>query len=202
MTDVVEGTSPGATSTSSSEQISDDDLIRQYLTGNQEAFEMLYGRYRNSVYGFFKRQLADAPAQDAFQDTWIRLIDSLEKYRATDQFSGYLFTIAHNVLTDVHRRQARHPEPEELEADDLAAGHDSEPEHDLSHTRLQAHFRSELKKLPIHQRSVWILKQETDFTHEQIAKLTRSTTEGVKSRLRYANEKLRAGMQKYVRTRP
>ena len=178
----------------------DDELITAYLGGDQTAFHDLYTRYKSSVYGYFKRQLADAPAQDAFQDTWLKVIDRLHEYEERGQFSGYLFTVAHNVLMDAHRKQARTPEGPEVDDQHVASDHT--PEQALDKDQLSAQFQKELKKLPIHQRSVWILKQETALSIEQIAKMTDSTKEGVKSRLRYANEKLKAGMQKYVRPRP
>jgi RNA polymerase sigma factor (sigma-70 family) len=67
-------------------------------------------------------------------------------------------------------------------------------------TQLAERLFGEIRKLPIAQRSVWILKQESGLGLKEIADLTNSTVEGVKSRLRYANEKLRTGMQKYVRS--
>lgn len=200
MTDTVEEAPPTvALSLSVYESTSDDQLITRYLKGDQASFELLYARYKSSVFGYFKRQLADAQAQDAFQDTWIRVIDHLDQYEAQDQFSGYLFTVAHNVLMDVHRRQARTPESTEFEEEDLPT--QEAVESGIDEAKIQAQFQSELKKLPVHQRSVWVLKQETSLSIEQIAKMTSSTKEGVKSRLRYANKKLKAGMQKYVRER-
>ena len=178
---------------------SDDQLVAAYLKGDQAAFQDLYARYKSSVFGYFKRQLSDAQAQDAFQDTWIKVIDRLGGYEQRGQFSGYLFTIAHNVLMDTHRKEARSPINSALENEDILS--DDTPDHALDKDQISAQFQVELKKLPIHQRSVWILKQETALSIEQIAKLTDSTKEGVKSRLRYANEKLKAGMQKYVRPR-
>ena len=197
MTNVVEEASHSEAPLPQKNKPDDDQLITAYLGGDPTGFQRLYERYKSSVFGYFKRQLPEAQAQDAFQDTWIKVIDNLEQYRANGQFSGYLFTIAHNVLMDAHRKQARSPETTEYsdEEEDITAT----PEQDLDSEQISKQFQSELKKLPIHQRSVWILKQETEFSIEQIAKVTNSTKEGVKSRLRYANEKLKAGMQKYVR---
>ena len=210
MTDTVEGAPPIAAPSSQTpnetqtenptDLQSDDQLIAAYLTGDQAAFEVLYARYKNSVYGYFKRQLIHAQAQDAFQDTWIKVIDQLPRYHASSKFSGYLFTIAHNVLMDVFRKQARTPEGADIEEEALTS--DEKPtDGGIDQADLHNQLQTELRKLPVQQRSVWILKQETDLSIEQIAKMTSSTKEGVKSRLRYANEKLKAGMQKYVRAR-
>lgn len=205
MSDPVEEASPAVTPLQQidADEITDDQLIARYLSGDNASFERLYGRYKTSVYGYFKRQLSDAQAQDAFQDTWVRVIDHLTEYVAKGQFSGFVFTVAHNVLMDAHRKQARvlatvdHSEAVE----DQKALEAHTPEDELNQTQVHRQFQRELTKLPVHQRSVWILRQETNLSIEQIAKMTDSTREGVKSRLRYANEKLKAGMQKYVRSR-
>ena len=54
-----------------------------------------------------------------------------------------------------------------------------------------------IARLPHHQREVWILKQETNLSTRDIAKITHASEEGVKSRLRYATDKLKAGMAGY-----
>ncbi|NKC01511.1 MAG: sigma-70 family RNA polymerase sigma factor [Pseudomonadales bacterium] len=197
MTELVTS-APTQAPTATATEATDDSLISLYLTGDQAAFEQLYGRYKTSLYGYFRRQLPDAMANDAFQDTWIRLIDSLQKYQANEQFSGYLFTIAHNTLMDYHRKQARNPEVTNDDAIEFPAQKDDEPDRVQDRAETLRNFQNELKKLPIQQRSAWVLKQETNFSNEEIARLTDTSAEGVKSRLRYASEKLKAGMQKYV----
>ena len=64
---------------------------------------------------------------------------------------------------------------------------------------LKEKLRGELHKLPVAQRTAWLLQQESGLSLEEIARLSQATVEGIKSRLRYANQKLKSGMQKYVR---
>ena len=52
--------------------------------------------------------------------------------------------------------------------------------------------------LPAHQREAWLLRQETSLSTQEIARVTGTSEEGVKSRLRYARDKLKQGMARYV----
>lgn len=183
---------------------SDDDLLERYMLraqnpGSQAAFALLYERHKGPVYRFFLRQLPEDAAHDAFQETWTKLIASAHKYKAEGKFRSYLFTIAYNVLHDWQRKQMRDAlkatnpvEPDELQADTDVAG-------SAEQAQLAAHLHSELRKLPITQRAAWLLKQESGLGLQEIAQLTNTTLEGVKSRIRYANTKLKSGMQKYVK---
>ena len=178
---------------------SDDELVRDYLAGNPESFDKLYHRYRLPILRYFRRQLAAAQADDCCQETWFKLINSLPGYQFQGRLQAYLFSIAHNVLMDSFRRVMRKPEvSEDKVAFNEVAEEGSEVSQVVSKAQLQSLLYEQLLKLPVHQREVWLLRQETNLSVQEIAESTGSTVEGVKSRLRYANEKLKQGMQRYV----
>ena len=176
---------------------SDDALVLHYLDGDAMAFESLYRRYRGPLFRFFRRQVSEPVANDAFQDTWSKLISSLTAYEPRDAFAGYLFTIAHHVLTDINRREMRNPSGSAEALEVLESAQHTEAM--VEREELQQRLMQEVHKLPHAQRSVWLLKQESGLSLTEIAEATSSTLEGVKSRLRYANRKLLAGMQRHVR---
>lgn len=179
----------------------DDELIGQHLLGDLAAFDVIYQRHKGALYRFFLRQLNEAGANDAFQDIWIKVIDALPRYTPQGKFSSYLFTIAHNVLMDYHKKQMRSAEyTDNQQALDVAPAAGQESAEHLIQEEINTALYAEIKKLPINQRSVWILKQETNLSIKQIAELTSTSLEGAKSRLRYARETLKAGMQRYVRS--
>ncbi|MDP6377182.1 MAG: sigma-70 family RNA polymerase sigma factor [Pseudomonadales bacterium] len=176
----------------------DEELMLAYVNGSQRAFEVLYGRHKGALYRYFLRQLDEERAGDCFQSVWMRVIRGRDRYRSDAPFQAWLFTIAHNILIDEHRKRMR--DPMQLGACVDEYGDESAPalETALDRARLRSRLHGLLKALPVNQREVWILKQETDFSNAQIAALTDTSVEGVKSRLRYANQKLKAGMNRYV----
>ncbi len=177
---------------------SDDALVADYRAGDQDGFAALYDRYRGPVYRFLLRQLPEAAAQDLFQETWMKILRALQTptYQAQGVFEAYLFRTAHNLLMDHFRREARRPVQSSLEVEQLS----EDLEDELSQEQLRERLYQEVAKLPVEQRSVWLIKQESALDMQAIADITSTSLEGVKSRLRYANDKLKAGMQRYVRS--
>lgn len=178
----------------------DEDLMQAYGAGDADAFDELYERHKGAVFRYFTRQLPAAEANDCFQNLWLKLINARERYQANAPFKHYLFTLAHNVLMD-HFRATRRliaTEPDELEA--MSDGDDSNSGMEaVSRDRLRERLMKLIAALPFHQREAWLLQQEAGMSHEAIANVTDATEEGVKSRLRYARQKLKTGLKAYAR---
>jgi len=70
------------------------------------AFQTLFRRYRQAVYGFFRRRVGDAAlAEELAQETFLAVLKARERYEATGAFRSYLYGIAFRVLK-AHRRKA------------------------------------------------------------------------------------------------
>lgn len=175
---------------------SDDTLMLAYRDGDAAAFEVLYGRYRKPLYRYFYYACGDRfLADEFFQDVWSRIIQAKDRYKRGAGFKRYLFRIAHNRLVDHWRRAGRTAEEgdEELERfpGPATEGPDSEAERD----QLRNELINALRQLPPHQREAFLLQQEAGLSLEQIARRTAVGRETVKSRLRYAVNKLRTQLR-------
>ena len=197
--------SSSETTAASSQGLSTDEaLMLAYCEGDAGAFDTLYERHKGPLFRYFTRQLPAAQANDCFQNVWLKLINGREGYLPSAPLVNYLFTLAHNVLMDHFRASGRllSTEPEELDAL-------SETQSDATETidgikaiersRLRDRLHDLISRLPFHQREAWLLQQESDLSHQEIAMVTATSEEGVKSRLRYARQKLKAGLKAYVR---
>lgn len=185
----------------SAQEPTDDALMLAYAAGDQGAFARLYERYRGPLYRYLRRHLPAAEVDDCFQALWLKVIDQAPRFRASGAFNGYLFTLAHNLLMDWHRRRGRLNEvtadPVEMEAE-LSDGVADAPADAAARSELRQRLLALLDRLPFHQREAWVLKQEGALTVEQIATVTGTSIEGVRSRLRYATGKLKAGLARHV----
>ena len=162
----------------------------RYRDGDVEAFETLYNRHRGPLYRYFIRQVSRAQVDDLFQEVWLRVIRGQDRYRAAAPFSAYLYRIAHNVLVDHYRRTGRRVEfsaPDPPELDDPG----STPERAFVQGELRERLLGALDDLPAPQREVFLLHQEGGLTLEQIGQVVGVGRETVKSRLRYAVNRLR-----------
>jgi len=178
----------------------DETLMMQYRNGNAQAFEQLYARHKGPLYRYLFRQTSDHTiADDLFQEIWINLIKARDRYEHRAKFSTYLFRIAHNRLIDYYRsKKSAIPvsyqddhDPDLLEANEI-----NQPDKQAEITSNINNLIILLEKLPEAQREVFLLKEESGMTLEEIAEVTGTNKETVKSRLRYAVKKLRTGMRK------
>lgn len=172
----------------------DDMLMLAWAGGDVASFELLYARHRGPLYRFLLRQLRDpALADELFQDIWQRVIAARDGWTPEALFRTWLFRIAHNRLTD-HWRAARHRPPAPADGDERAARQPdpSTPERALSEFEQRRRLQRAIDGLPDDQRSVVLLRLEQELSLEEIGEVTGVGRETVKSRLRYAMDKLRA----------
>ncbi|SEK76312.1 RNA polymerase sigma-70 factor, ECF subfamily [Pseudoxanthomonas sp. GM95] len=174
----------------------DDVLMLAYAAGDVRAFEQLYGRHRGPLYRFLMRQLRNtALADELFQDVWQRVIAARDSWQPDAAFSTWLFRIAHNRLNDHWRAQKHRPAaPEDADARTAQVPDPETPERQLSEFEQRRDLQRALDALPEEQREVLILRLEQELTLEEIGQITGVGRETVKSRLRYAMDKLRAGI--------
>src|SRR5580658_6125595 len=91
---------------------SDEQLMLQVKRGSHPAFTELFQRYREPIYGYFRRRITDrVRAEDLAQETFLALLKAAARYEQRALFRTYLYAIAMNLLSAERRRSAwpRHP---------------------------------------------------------------------------------------------
>ncbi len=173
---------------------SDETLLLAYAAGDPGAFEQLYARHRSRLYRYLLRQLRDSGlADEVFQDVWQRVISARSGWTPNPGFATWLYAIAHHRLHD-HWRAAKHRPPTPADADERAArlADPDTPERVVSEFERRRELQLALDELPEEQREVLLLRLEQELTLDEIGEITGVGRETVKSRLRYAMDKLRA----------
>ena len=173
---------------------SDETLMLAYAAGDAAAFEQLYARHRGKLYRYLQRQLRDnAVADELFQDVWQRVIAARSGWKPDAGFATWLYSIAHHRLGD-HWRSLKHRPSAPADADERMArvADPDTPERVLSEFERRRQLQLALDDLPEEQREVLLLRLEQELTLEEIGDITGVGRETVKSRLRYAMDKLRA----------
>ena len=175
--------------------LTDDDaaLLRRYRRGDAAAFAQLYQRHRLGLFRFLLGLCGDhALAEEVVQETWLSLIRSASEQREAVLFKTWLYQIGRNRLIDHWRKQGRHQGHAEYDEQQHApADPQPGPEQQLSLSRDQQRLQAALDDLPAEQREVFLLRAHGDLELAEIAALTQTPAETVKSRLRYAMQKLR-----------
>lgn len=173
------------------EETADEALMLAYQAGDAAAFDSLYQRHRAPLYRFLLRGCSNrAQAEDMFQDVWMNVIRASSNYQPSARFSTWLYRIAHNRLVDSYRQQKPTTEFDDELAETLAdtqAG----PEAVHGNRELAQRLTRAIAELPLEQRTAFLLQEERTLSLEEIATVTGVGRETVKSRLRYALQKLK-----------
>jgi len=166
-----------------------------YADGDSAAFECLYGRHKGKLYAYLSKLCGDrASTDEAFQDTWLRVVDARNRYRADAPFGAWLYRIAHRLAIDLLRK--RRPQiPVDEVVTELVAN-DPDPAHHSMALEDQQRLIAALDELPHEQRAAVLMQAHEGMTLEQIAQVSECGRETIKSRLRYAMNRLRASLVK------
>ena len=182
---------------------SDEELMMRFAAGDAAAFDALYARHRGGVFRYLLRQCQNrATAEELFQDVWMNLMHARGRYRVQAKFATFLYTLAHNRLIDHFRRHKRlrlvSLREEDSDPVELQASAALEPERNAQAREQAARLLQLVTELPDVQREVFLLHEEGELSLDAIAQVTGANRETVKSRLRYAMDKLREGMKDYL----
>jgi RNA polymerase sigma-70 factor, ECF subfamily len=172
----------------------DTVLMLRYRDGDLAAFDVLYRRHNQALYRYLLRLCMNRDAaEDIYQEVWKKIISSRGRYQATAKFNTFLYRVAHNSFIDHARRNKRYSSAEDYDPDTNIHGAD-EPDMAAEKLLLRRRLDEALASIPDEQRDAFLLHEEGGLGLDAIALITGVSRETVKSRLRYANNKLRAAL--------
>jgi RNA polymerase sigma-70 factor, ECF subfamily len=185
--------------------LSDEALLLQYIRGDEAAFVHLVRRYERPLFTFALRYLkAREPAREATQETFLRVVRRSREFRQNARFGTWIFSILRNLCIDELRR-AKHRRHASIDDDRgapgaplvdrlPATGPAADPERALRSAVIQRDIESALGTLPPEQLEVFLLREIAGLPFREIAVATDTPENTVKSRMRYALERLQQAL--------
>ena len=168
----------------------DIQLMLRVRQGDLEAYRLLVERYRAALRRFLAAMLPDrALADDAVQETFLRLWTLRERYSPTGRFSTYLFQIARNHALNVCKRH-------NLDARDCGslAVPPRSPEGELLARERAEGIEDAIRSLPAPYRSVFLMSHIDGMKYAEIAACLGIPVGTVKSRMSEAVRRLRLAL--------
>ena len=173
------GDAPAASTTS------DEQLMLAFSKGSSYAFDELFSRYKQPMYGFFRRRVAESTqAEELTQETFVALLRAAARYEPRALFRTYLYAIGFRILR-AHRRKAafratffgqRNSAPDPSKRDATESG---------------LWVRRAVQKLEAMDREILLLREFEQLSYAEIADLLRLPLNTVRSRLFRARTALR-----------
>lgn len=187
---------------------SDEDLMLAFGAGDAAAFEELVARHKRGLFNFLLRSVHNqSRAEELLQEVFLRVIRAKDRYQRTAKFTTWIYTIARNLCVDESRRQKfrktipleakRRGRGEELGLSVLDVTDSGEVGTDAASEAptIRARVAAAIDNLPDDQREVFIMRQFGGLSFKQIGEAVGAPENTVKSRMRYALEKLRGDLQ-------
>ncbi len=178
--------------------VSDQELVRRFIQGDQLSIEVLINRHKNKVFTYIilivkNQQLAE----DIFQDTFIKVIRSLKdgKYKDNGKFVSWVIRIAHNLTIDHFRKEKQIStySNEDYEADIFNSKKlaDGTIEDILVENQIVHEVKQLIEYLPEDQKQVILLRHYGGLSFKEIAEQTGVSINTALGRMRYALINLR-----------
>jgi len=178
-------TTPASSSASANTGVSDERLMLGFSQGSSEAFTELFSRYKQPIYGFFRRRVAEpAHAEELTQETFLALLRAAARYQPRALFRTYLYAIGFQILR-AHRRKAAFRA--------TFFGHrNSVPDPSRQDSTESALWvRRAVEKLDALDREILLLREFEQLSYAEVADLLQLPLNTVRSRLFRARTALR-----------
>lgn len=185
------------TSVASWDTLADGELVQTALAGGESGFEALVRRYQRPIAAYVYRMVGDYDsALDLTQEVFIKVYNSLSRYRSEFKFSTWIYKIAHNAAIDHLRRHSARAQA--ISTSDT--GERSEtvlesprltPEQESERNERCSEIEAVVQTLPHAYRELIVLRHSHDLSYDEIAEVTGLPLGTVKNRLFRAREAMR-----------
>ena len=177
-------------------RFSDEELILRFQNGDEQSYVELVNRYRDRLINYIYRFVNDTEsAEDIVQDALVKLYTHKHYYKKIAKFSTWIYTIAGNLAkTELRKKKTRRvtnfsqlgPEDRDYELPSVEPATDK-----IAHSEyLGKRIQIAINKLPLHFKTVTILRDIQELSYEEISKIVDVPLGTVKSRINRARLQL------------
>tara|TARA_B100001996_G_C18625931_1_gene579760 strand:+ start:190 stop:774 length:585 start_codon:yes stop_codon:yes gene_type:complete len=182
----------------------DEELMAQFQSGNQDAYIELVNRYKDRLINFVYPYVDDFDrSEDIVQDTMLKVYTKKHYYKEIAKFSTWIYTIAKNLANSEYRKTKRRKtkafsqiskegEMPYLKSSDLDISMQYENEFNRNKINMA------IERLPEHFKSVIILRDIQEISYGQISLIMELPIGTVKSRINRARLQLRAELNNII----
>ncbi len=177
-------------------ETSDNELVRRCLSGEKDAFAVIVGRYEKLVYNIVYNLMgSSSEGGDLFQEAFLRMYRSLNRYNPTYRFATWAIKITTNVCLD-RLRQGR-PEHRALEDVEEMGDGRADPEQQCLDRERRERVRNAVDELPPEYRTLVILFHQQGLPYGTLAEVLGQPMSIIKNRLYRARLMLREKLSPY-----
>lgn len=184
--------------------MTDYELVTRFVNGESDAITHLIHRYKNKVFTYIYITVKNHQlAEDLFQDTFIKVIKSLQdgKYQDNGRILSWIIRIAHNLIIDHYRREKQlntcSNGDYSIDLFNSPKFSDETIEQTLISDQILKDVRKLVEQLPDDQKEIIMLRHYGGLSFKEIADQTNVSINTALGRMRYALINLRKLMEQY-----
>ena len=164
-------------------------------------------RHQTPLYNFILRSVRHPQtAEEVHQDAWLRILQGARDFQRASKFTTWAYTVARNLCID-HARKAvlrRHPSLDQPSGDEdgpslgeVLPDRGAAVDRAAIGNELQGRIAAAIEALPPDQREVFLMREYSNLQFKEIADIVGAPENTVKSRMRYALERLQQALAEY-----
>lgn len=183
--------------------LTDQELVKNYINGDNSSFEVLLNRHKNRVFAFIMSKIKNKDlSEDIFQDTYVKVVNSLQKgkYNEEGKFLPWVMRIAHNLVIDHFRKQKKMQmirSNNDFDIFDVIKDSKINADEKLIKDQIFSDLNSLIDKLPSDQKEVLKMRYYEELSFKKIAEYFDISINTALGRMRYALINLRALSKKH-----
>ena len=183
--------------------LSDQELVKNYINGDNSSFEVLLNRHKNRVFAFIMSKIKNKDlSEDIFQDTYVKVVNSLQKgkYNEEGKFLPWVMRIAHNLVIDHFRKQKKMQmirSNNDFDIFDVIKDSKINADEKLIKDQIFSDLNSLIDKLPSDQKEVLKMRYYEELSFKKIAEYFDISINTALGTMRYALINLRALSKKH-----
>jgi RNA polymerase sigma-70 factor (ECF subfamily) len=187
-------------------EVTDETLFLRYQQGDDEAFFLIYERYKSSIYAYCARVLFSVgipreAVEDTFQDVFLRLVQYRHTFNGGD-FKPWIFTVTRHSCLSAKKRSFRDNDGREFSGDGvnmdgasdevrLAFSSGDDPLERMSMEEQTGLLLAAMAKLPDEFREALILSEYEGLSYEEIGRMMGASLSTIRIRIFRAKARLR-----------
>ena len=180
---------------SSYKDADDEELMKQFIANDDQAFLELYDRYKTPLYSYYAGLVSSSKADDLLQETFLKFSHKKETFRFESKVKTWIWTIAKNTLRD-HWRSLEHKMNNSLEELTSEEGEEIYSDESLSiEEKIYIKATKEqlklcIDELTIEQKEIFLMYIQSELSYQEIARLNNLSIGATKSTINRTKYKI------------
>jgi RNA polymerase sigma-70 factor (family 1) len=173
------------------------ELLNRISVGDEDAFRIIFDRYRDSIYIFSKYLTrSEFLAEEITQEVFLKIWRYRKNLAAVDFFQAYLKTTARNVYSHYIDRMMH----ERIILKKLGSslpGSENSTEHDVDGRALQQLLKKAINELSPQQKKVYLMHKQQGLSYNEVAEELKLSLFTIKEHMRMAMANIRSYIRQH-----